>query len=51
MALPHQLRLTSQGLARITRGYGIGEPHITLAPEAVWLDQDEELEAGRAAVS
>jgi EspG family len=49
LALPHQLRLTSQGLARITRKYGIGEPHITLAPEAVWLDHDEEFEAARAA--
>lgn len=49
MALPHQLRLSSQGLARITRKYGIGEPHITLAPEAVWLDHDEELTAARAA--
>lgn len=42
MALPHALTLTSDGLARITRKFGIGEPHITLAPEAVWLDHDEE---------
>lgn len=42
MALPHALTLTSDGLARITRKFGIGEPHITLAPEAIWLDHDEE---------
>lgn len=49
MALPRALTLTSDGLARTTRGHGIGEPHITLAPEAVWLDHDEEDEAVKAA--
>lgn len=49
MALPHVLRLSSDSLARTTRKYGIGEPHITLAPEAMWLDFDEEDAAVAAA--
>jgi hypothetical protein len=49
VALPHALTLTSDGLARTTRGYGVGEPHITLAPDAMWLDSEEEDQAARAA--
>lgn len=51
MSLPRELLLSRQGLDRVLRRFGLGEPHLTLRPVAMWFPQAERDELERQALA